>query len=95
MLLYTNEGIFFSSDENSGGTLNTDSTSVMPLRIQVLSNILLCLRCLQCVDFSLCLNAPGHKMVITQSDCFRQEIYVQGSKKMWVALAMCICLYEK
>lgn len=68
MLFYINAGVFFPSDEDSGDTVAAYSTSVMSLRIQVLSNILLCLYHLQWIGFSsLCLNTPGHMMVMTYS----------------------------
>lgn len=97
MLFCINAGIFFPSDEDSGDTVAAYSTSVMSLRIQVLSNILLCLHHLQWIGFSsLCLNTPGHMMVMTYSPWFRQQICVQGSsKRRWVALAMCISLIMK
>lgn len=44
MLFYINAGIFSPSDEISCDTVATYSTSVMSLRIQVLSVILLCLQ---------------------------------------------------
>lgn len=53
MLFYINAGIFFPSDEDSGDTVAAYSTSVMSLRIQVLSNILLCLHHLSGLAFLL------------------------------------------
>ena len=53
MLFYINAGIFSPSDENSGDTVATYSTSLMSLRIQVLSIILLCLHLFSVLAFLL------------------------------------------
>lgn len=59
-------GVVSSSNKNSGDAVDTDSTSMMWLRTQVLPNLWLCLYHLHCIGFSsLCLFTPGHKMVMT------------------------------